>query len=114
MITTVQCSICSQLNNKPRVVVTDFMLHHTIDNIHGTGLETCHVSALNACKTKRPLHVTGIRTSQVSERCCLYISSMAFYIRKIEAAIVGPYWRNLVSMRTVSTWMKSTCLILLE
>ena len=29
MITTVQCSICSQLNNKPRVVVTDFMLHHT-------------------------------------------------------------------------------------
>ena len=51
-----------------------------IDNIHGTGLETCHVSALNACKTKRPLRVTGIRTSQVSERCCLYISSMAFYI----------------------------------
>ena len=29
MITTVQCSICSQLNNKPRVVVTDFRLHHT-------------------------------------------------------------------------------------
>ena len=29
MITTVQCSICSQLNNKPRLVVTDFMLHHT-------------------------------------------------------------------------------------
>ena len=28
MITTVQCSICSQLNNKPRVVVTDFRLHH--------------------------------------------------------------------------------------
>ena len=31
VITTVQCSICSQLNNKPRVyiVVTDFRLHHT-------------------------------------------------------------------------------------
>ena len=29
MITTVQCSICSQLNNKHRVVVTDFSLHHT-------------------------------------------------------------------------------------
>ena len=31
MITTPQCSICSQLNNKPRVyiVVTDFRLHHT-------------------------------------------------------------------------------------
>ena len=29
MITTVQCSICSQLNNKHRVVVTDFRLHHT-------------------------------------------------------------------------------------
>ena len=26
---TVQCSICSQLNNKHRVVVTDFRLHHT-------------------------------------------------------------------------------------
>ena len=30
MITTVQCSICSQLNNKHRVVVTDFRLHHNI------------------------------------------------------------------------------------
>ena len=29
MITTVQCSICSQLNNKHRVVITDFRLHHT-------------------------------------------------------------------------------------
>ena len=29
MITTVQCSICSQLNNEHRVVVTDFRLHHT-------------------------------------------------------------------------------------
>ena len=29
MITTVQCSICSQLNNKHRVVFTDFRLHHT-------------------------------------------------------------------------------------
>ena len=29
MITTVQCSIRSQLNNKHRVVVTDFRLHHT-------------------------------------------------------------------------------------
>ena len=29
MINTVQCSICSQLNNKHRVVVTDFRLHHT-------------------------------------------------------------------------------------
>ena len=29
MTTTVQCSICSQLNNKHRVVVTDFRLHHT-------------------------------------------------------------------------------------
>ena len=29
MITTVQCSICSQLNNKPRVVVIDFRVHHT-------------------------------------------------------------------------------------
>ena len=48
------------------------MVRQSIDNVHGTGLETCHVSALNACKTKRPLRVTGIRTSQVSERCCLY------------------------------------------
>ena len=29
MISNVQCSICSQLNNKPRVVVTDFRMHHT-------------------------------------------------------------------------------------
>ena len=29
MITTVQCRIWSQLNNKHRVVVTDFRLHHT-------------------------------------------------------------------------------------
>ena len=29
MINTVQCSICSQLNNMPRVVVTDFRLHLT-------------------------------------------------------------------------------------
>ena len=29
MITTMQCSISSQLNNKHRVVVTDFRLHHT-------------------------------------------------------------------------------------
>ena len=29
MTTTVQCSIPSQLNNKPRVVVTDFRLYHT-------------------------------------------------------------------------------------
>ena len=29
MITTVQCSICSQLNNKHRVMVTDFRVHHT-------------------------------------------------------------------------------------
>ena len=28
MITTVQCSICSQLNNKPRVVVRDFRLQY--------------------------------------------------------------------------------------
>ena len=33
MITTVQCSICSQLNNKQRVVVTDFRLHHTCSKI---------------------------------------------------------------------------------
>ena len=36
VITTVQCSsICSQLNNKPRVyiVVTDFRLHHTCSDI---------------------------------------------------------------------------------
>ena len=24
-----QCSICSQLSNKPNIVVTDFRLHHT-------------------------------------------------------------------------------------
>ena len=29
VITTVQCSICSQLNNKTRVAVTEFRLHHT-------------------------------------------------------------------------------------
>ena len=29
MITTVQCSICTQLNNKHRVVVKYFRLHHT-------------------------------------------------------------------------------------
>ena len=28
MITIVKCSIPSQLNNMPRVVVTDFRLHH--------------------------------------------------------------------------------------
>ena len=34
---------------------------HTIfiNNIQGTGLETCHVSASNACKTK---HLSGVRT----------------------------------------------------
>ena len=54
---------------------TSMNVTQAIDNIHGTGLETCHVSALNACKTKRQLRVTGIRTSQVSEPCCLYMSS---------------------------------------
>ena len=33
MITTVQCCICSQLNNKPRVVVTDFSC--TIPAVYG-------------------------------------------------------------------------------
>ena len=27
VVTTVQCGISSQINNKPRVVVTDFRLH---------------------------------------------------------------------------------------
>ena len=54
----------------------------TIDNIHGTGLETCHVSALNAYKTKRPIRVTGIRTSQVSKRCCLYMPAIAFIFER--------------------------------
>ena len=36
MITTVQCSICSQLNNKPRVVVIDFSLHHTCSIIEAS------------------------------------------------------------------------------
>ena len=35
MITTVQCSICSQLNNNPRVVVTDFRLHHSMVSLSG-------------------------------------------------------------------------------
>ena len=30
VITTVQSSICTQLNNKPRVVVTDFRLRHSM------------------------------------------------------------------------------------
>ena len=46
MITTVQCSICSQLNNKPRVVVTDFRLHHTCSIMDGSKAE-CQGSALN-------------------------------------------------------------------
>ena len=33
MITTEQCSICSQLNNKTRVAVTDFRPHHTCNII---------------------------------------------------------------------------------
>ena len=35
VITTVQCSImiCSQLNNKPKVVVTEFRLHRTCNNL---------------------------------------------------------------------------------
>ena len=33
VITTVQCCICSQLNNKPRVVVTDFSC--TIPAVYG-------------------------------------------------------------------------------
>ena len=53
-----------------------------IDNIHGTGLETCHVSALDACKMKRPIRVTVIRTSQVSERRCLYMSAIAFIFER--------------------------------
>ena len=39
MITTVQCSICNKLINKPRVVVTDFRLHHT-----------CSIIILVGCK----------------------------------------------------------------
>ena len=36
MITTVQCSICSQLNNKHRVVITDFsFIHCTIPAVYG-------------------------------------------------------------------------------
>ena len=38
MITTVQCSICSQLNNKPRVVVTYFKLHHICSIITSEGV----------------------------------------------------------------------------
>ena len=33
-LTTVQCGISSQLNNKPRVVVTDFRLHSIILCLH--------------------------------------------------------------------------------
>ena len=58
------------------------IINWIIDNIHGTGLETCHVNALNACKTKRPLRVTGICTLQVSECCCVCMSSMAFIFER--------------------------------
>ena len=36
VITTVQCSICSRLNNKPRVVVIDFsFIDSTIPAVYG-------------------------------------------------------------------------------
>ena len=58
------------------------LLPYTIDNIHGTGLETCHVSALNVYKTKWPICVTGIRTSQVSKCCCLYTPAVVFIFER--------------------------------
>ena len=55
MITTVQCSICSQLNNKHRVVVTDFRLHHTCSR----GVEIqCQWHQLSGAKTE--LGTTGL------------------------------------------------------
>ena len=35
VITTLQCSICSQLNNKRRVVVTDFSFIDCIPAVYG-------------------------------------------------------------------------------
>ena len=67
-----------------------------IDNIHVTGLETYHVSsfiervqneAANPCYWNS--HLTGVKTLLP-----LYVR-YSFYIGKIEATVVGPYWRNL-------------------
>ena len=35
VVTTVQCSICSQLNNNPRIVVTEFRLPHSMVSLSG-------------------------------------------------------------------------------
>ena len=55
VITTVQCSIimcsiCSQLNNKPRVVVTDIRLHHTC---------TIIIILIMASLTRSPSNIGG-------------------------------------------------------
>ena len=70
--------VCSFLQQHPYFLIIFINVFHSLDNIHGTGLETCHVSALNACKMKWPLHVMGICTSQVSERCCLYMNNHVY------------------------------------
>ena len=67
--------ICTFLQQHPYfffhfVIIIDCNEGHINHRLrtHGTGLETCHVSTLNACKTKRPLpcyrnsHLTGVRT----------------------------------------------------
>ena len=53
MISTVQCSICSQLNNKHRVVVTDFhtcsiiiLWLHSLSGVIGASLSEPHLDEL--------------------------------------------------------------------
>ena len=67
MITTVQCSICSQLNNKHSVVVTDFRLHHTCSIIiRGVG-RSCKVIRPTLCVPALGIHVN--RTCQETRYC---------------------------------------------
>ena len=58
MMATVQCSICSQLNNKSRVVVTDFRLHHSCSII----IIEKHQSPNFRCNLTEMLHVLGKHT----------------------------------------------------
>ena len=75
VIITVQYSICSQLNNKPRVVVTDFRLHQTCSIIMAL-LTSGVIRSLhcNPC-TFSPgiMKSTKVQTlGAIGLKCCMY------------------------------------------
>ena len=74
LITNIQCIIYIQLDNKPRVVVTDFRLHHSMVSLNGAGMTytvNVHENMLNLCQCTpvmyihMPFYSTNMRTKEI-------------------------------------------------